>query len=249
MKIYIPILCYNHMCHTSFMMSILETILYFKNNGIDASIYPITFDSLVSRARNAATAFFMSNDEFTHMLFIDSDIQFKPQDIIRMLQQDKDVIAAGYPKKAFYQDRMTKIFSQEELPPGPLELCTQIPVSILPDQPIENIDLLEAYYVTTGFLLIKKEVIRKMIETYPERKYINDIDGYMSANQDMFYDFFTVVINPNTKRFESEDYGFSRLWIETGGKIFLLTDVTLTHFGWYGYVGNLKRHLTWYNIN
>jgi hypothetical protein len=104
-------------------------------------------------------------------------------------------------------------------------------------------DKMEVDYLTTGFMLIERGVIQTLMNVYPERRYTNDIDGYFGANQEMFYNFFSVEINPITKRFESEDYSFCRLWTQQGGKVYVIPDITLTHYGWFGYETNIKKQL------
>jgi len=242
MKLFIPILCYNHTCHTSYMMSLFQLILTLKEHNVDASFFPITFESLISRARNAAVAHFMSNEQYTHLLFIDSDIEFKPEDVFKLIQANKPVVSAGYPQKWLHTGKMEHVFSEKPVPDTPLELCTVHSTHLFPyDQDIK--ECMTAKYCTTGFLLIQRNVIEKMMEAYPERQYVNDIDGYMSANSQYFYDLFTVEVNQHTKKYESEDYGFSRLWTQLGGEIHIVTNISLKHYGWYGFSGNLYRQL------
>ena len=89
-------------------------------------------------------------------------------------------------------------------------------------------------------MLIKRECIEKIIKERPDIKYINDIDGYMDAG-DNFYDIFQCKVNPETKKYESEDYGFCKLWKSLGGKINVITDISLNHRGFNNFEGNLKQ--------
>lgn len=241
MKLFIPLLCYNHTCNTSFMMSFLRFLLTLRNNNIQASVHAITFESLISRGRNAAIAQFISDPEATHILFIDSDIEFESEDVFKLIQADKEVICAGYAQKWLREDMLQNVFKRTTVPERPLELCTFTSVQVGLPPTIEEV--MEIYYATTGFLLIKREAIEKMIQAYPERKYINDIDGYQCSNPDAFYDFFPATIEKTTRKFESEDFGFSRLWRECGGQIFVHTNITLKHHGWYGFPANIYRQM------
>lgn len=214
------------------MMSIMRLVMVLKNSNIEAVIYPITFESLISRARNAAVAHFLSDENASHLLFIDSDIEFIPEDVAKLINANKEVVCGAYPQKWL---------NIEKLKTGkPIEVCTKTSCHLI-DKEISAV--MECEYVTTGFLLIRRDAIEKMMDKYKDRQYKNDIDGYMGAKDDMFYDLFPVMIHPVTKRYESEDYGFSRLCREMGGRLYVVPDITLKHYGWYGYSGNLYSQL------
>ena len=100
-------------------------------------------------------------------------------------------------------------------------------------------NVIKAKYAAPGFMLIKRECIEKIIEEKPEIKYTNDIDGYMEAG-DNFYDIFRCEVNPETKKYESVEYGFCKLWKSLGGEINVVTDISLGHRGFHNYMGNLK---------
>lgn len=240
-RLFIPIICYNHMCHSAFMFSLMKLILALKDKGIDVSIFPIGFDSLVCRARNAAIAHFMSKN-YTHILFLDTDIEFQPEDIFKMLNAKEKVVGGAYAQKWLNMNKIKTVFSRENVPVNPMLLCTNHSVHI---EPFGNNteDKLEVQYLTSGCMLIEKSVIDIMTRAYPERRYTNDIDGYAGADKDMFYNFFSVEINNETNRYESEDYSFCRLWRERGGHVYVIPDISLTHYGWFGYQTNLKTQL------
>ena len=229
MKLFVPLICYNHTCNTEYMMSILKLLNAAKDTGLNMSFYPIFFESLVSRARNAAVAHFLEDSENTHLLFIDSDIIFEPDDVFKLLRADKEVVAGIYPKKYIVWDRLKNNPEAErvDFPMGGTLTMTE-----------DN--LIELDYLPTGFLLISRTAIEKIIAAHPELKYKNDIDGYMSAG-DNFYDLFKVGIRNGI--YESEDWGFCSLWKGVGGKVLIHPDINVKHLGWHEYSGNLMKFI------
>ena len=243
MKLFIPVICYNHTCHTSYMFSLMRLVMFLKDSNIGAELFPIVFDSLVNRARNAAVAHFLSSD-CTHLLFIDSDIEFTTEDVFKLIQSKERVIGGAYAQKWLNLEKLKETFSKDPIPEKPMTLCTNHSIHFKLSVSEKNLDKVEVDYLTTGFMLIERSVFTELIKHYPNRKYTNDVDGYMLADKQMFYNFFCVEINEDTNRFESEDYGFSRLWKNIGGHIYVIPDITLTHYGWFGYQCNLKDQLS-----
>jgi len=229
MKLFVPLICYNHTCNTEYMMSIFKLLNTVKDKKINCSFYPIFFESLVSRARNAAVAHFLEDKENTHLLFIDSDIIFEPEDVLKLLKSGKEVIAGIYPKKYITWERLKNNPEAERV---------DFPVGGNVKMTEDN--FLEMDYLPTGFLLISRTAIEKIIKQHPELKYRNDIDGYMSAG-DNFYDLFKVGIRNGI--YESEDWGFCSLWKEAGGKVLIHPEVNVKHVGWHEYEGNLLKYI------
>jgi len=244
MKIIIPVICYNHTANTEFMMSLIKLTWLLKEQNVQFVLLPIVFESLIPRARNAAVAFFMSDPDATHLLFIDSDIEFTCEGVVAMLNADKGVICAGYAQKHLSIEHIKTMLAS-----GTEDMETFTRTSVHLKMPVKDEPIVEAFYATTGFLLIKKDVIKRLIEANPERAYMNDIDGYASADSNMFYDLFRISIHPQTKRYESEDYGFSSLLHELQEPIWVCTDVSLKHMGWYGYPANLSKQIKMYLLN
>lgn len=224
-KLFIPLICYNRSCHTDYMMSILKLYDHMKTKGRTGSFYPIFWDSLISRARNAATAEFLNSD-CTHLLFIDADISFEPSDVEKLIEADKDVICSPYPKKYIKKEAIKN--NKEMVDFAVSGKCSKVSDNIY-----------EIDSVATGFLLIKRNVFEQMIKAYPEIEYFNDIDGYGPGKK--MWDFFRVHINPNTKIYESEDWGFCTHWKKLNGRVYARTDISLGHWGWNEYKGNFNK--------
>lgn len=238
-KIYFPIICYNHsvLCH--FMISVMKLQNEALMNNIQIIFDCIYFESLIPRARNAAAAGFLNHPTATHLLFIDSDISFSPKDVFSMLEKDKEVICGLYPKKGISNTKLNhikKIF--DDLPENYEALCTDF----ASETPINsNFDTLN--YAATGFMLVKKSAFLKIKESNPNIKYKNDISAYDKYG-DNFHDFFPCGVNEENKKYESEDYGFSRLWRKSGGEIYVDKSVKLSHHGWKAYQGDVLSQIS-----
>jgi phage/plasmid-associated DNA primase len=101
---------------------------------------------------------------------------------------------------------------------------------------IEN-GLVRLHDGATGFMMIKREALDKMIEAYPDLKYNNDLNTPPELNPH-FYAFFDTMIDPKDRRYLSEDYCFSRRWQELGGEIWLDPTISLNHYGSFNFQGN-----------
>ena len=210
------------------MMSIFRLIEHVKKKNISATFYPIFWESLISRARNASAAEFLSGDH-THLLFIDADISFEPTDVDKLLEADKDVVCSPYPKK----------YMKYESAKGGKELV-DFAVSGKFAKISDNLYEIES--VATGFLLIKRNVFQQMILKYPKIEYINDIDGYGQGRK--MWNFFNVGVNPLNKNYDSEDWGFCTAWRNIGGRVFARTDISLGHWGWHQFKGNFNKWIS-----
>ena len=95
-KIFISTPCYDAMMTMQYTTSILNLVTFLNQYKIGFMIDFIGNESLITRARNNALGKFMRTD-CTHMLFIDSDIEFQAQAVMDLLLFDKDVACCSYP--------------------------------------------------------------------------------------------------------------------------------------------------------
>jgi hypothetical protein len=85
----------------------------------------------------------------------------------------------------------------------------------------------------TGFMIIKRRVFEKMFEAYPELKHRDrsELDGTGKRYSDNYYYLFEAGPDPDTGRYLSEDYMFTRRWRALGGKVKADLNATLIHHG------------------
>src|SRR5689334_3416346 len=165
-----------------------------------------TNESLITRARNEMTASFLKTD-FTHMMWLDADIQFQPMDVYKVWHLNADIGVGVYAMKradkqwyACWKDgKLVKDLDQFK---GPIEVD----------------------YAGTGFMLIK----RKVIETLAEKVGSYELHGGVRAP----CMYMTPIHNDC---FESEDYHFCRIARESGFKVIMDPSVRLKHIGQYAY--------------
>lgn len=215
--------CYGGMLTDQYFLSMFRMSQVLMQHGINFRITTLRNESLISRARNILTAMFLDSN-CTHLMFIDSDIEFQPEDILRALAYDKPIIAGAYPKKALpVQYAINFKFVNPE--------TRQIRV--------ENgaVEVLDA---STGFFLIQRETVEKMILAHPELHYRNDSNIDPKLNKHC-YALFDTMIDPDDNRYLSEDYTFCRRWQKMGGEIWLDPNTKLNHVGSYTFEGDVSK--------
>jgi hypothetical protein len=232
--------CYDQQLTEPFVMSLIKTVVGFKDIGLKFSMSTLS-DSLISRARNQLVAKFMANKEFTHLMFIDVDLSFSPDDILKMLWHDKDIVTGAYPIKDINWTKV-KMAAINGVDDDKLsEKSTRFVVNPVsgPDKTIavEN-GAISVYDAGTGFMMIKREVFEKMFEKYPHLHY-NDDTGLLVGDEKKYsYALFNSYVDDDG-RFLSEDYGFCRYWQKMGGTIWTDPSIELGHLGRMKYNGRL----------
>lgn len=215
MHLHLCIPCYGGQVTEPCFTSFLRFTLLAARAGLSWSLDTMVNESLVTRARNNLVAKMLSNQKSTHLMFIDADIRFQPESIFQMLMCDKDVIGGLYPKKS---------------------LPINYVINAKAGTPIIN-DVFEVDTMGTGFIIIKRHVLDKMILAYPHTKYVDDV-GLGKQFEPFMYSLFDTEIDEKG-HYLSEDWCFCRRWAKLGGKIYAHSKVLLSHAGFYEFVGNL----------
>lgn len=192
-----------------------------KEHGYTPNKGAVFGDPYIQKARNILVKQFLASDCDVFM-FIADDVEFKAEDVLKVIETPGDVVAGAYRIK------------QNE---------AHYPVSIVrtPDGVpfIRDDGCLLATRVQTGFLKINRCVFEQIVLQYPGLAYYGIKDGKRINTS---HDFFPQGVSKHT--WIGEDYAFCDLWTGIGGEIWIVPDIDLTHYeGKTGYRGNYHTHL------
>ena len=227
---------YGGLCYGGFMSSVLQLQSAFKDLKIDFTYLFVVNESLINRARNKLCKYFLNTD-YTHLLFIDADIEFRVQDILNMIKQDKDIIGCAYAIKDIQWNKISESAKKGITDPNELKkIGTNRVFNYIPNKDISNNDFVEEVLeIGTGIMLIKRNVFKTMIEKNIINTSLLDSPDVIqdSIESRKYYVFFDTLVDGN--RYLSEDYMFCKKWRDCLGKIYLLKDTVTKHWGNYAY--------------
>jgi hypothetical protein len=248
-KLFIATPMYGGMAHGLYIKSSLDLQTTMNKYGIETKFSFLFNESLITRARNYLVDEFLRSDH-THMLFIDSDIHYNPQDVLALMALDKDVIGGPYPKKSINWGNVAQAArSHPNMEPKELEsLVGEYVFNVVKGTKQFTVtDPLEVMEIGTGFMMVKREVFEKMEKEYPMIRYKPDhvgqanFDGtrYIHAYFDTVIDTKESIVGGGSDRYLSEDYMFCQMWRKMGGQIYLCPWMKTQHIGTYAFTGNM----------
>lgn len=164
--------------------------------------------------------------EATHLVFIDNDVGFYPETLVKLAKHDKDMVAGVYPLKEDGEGYPVRV-------PGGVDL-----------QADEN-GLVEVEGLPTGFLKISRHCLELMVEKYGDRKFY----GRGQSHDDIPHVILFERTYENGTRY-SGDYAFCEKWKAIGGKMYVDPEMYFTHSGtheWNGTLGDYWRRI--YGVN
>lgn len=247
-KLFLATPMYGGQCAGMYAKSIADLSALCAKYGIPLQLYYLFNESLITRARNYCADEFMRSDA-THLLFIDSDIGFNVQDVLAMLaiQTDEspyDVLGGPYPKKCISWEKIKQAVDKGAADEDANKLENYVGDYVFnPRSGQKEIPLGEPVEVSelgTGFMMIRRKTLENYNKTYPELAYKPDhvrtaeFDGSREIHA-----YFDCIIDPESKRYLSEDYNFCYHVTKMGGKNWLCPWMKLQHVGSYIFGGSL----------
>jgi len=234
-KIFLATPMYGGMCTGLYTKSMLNIPGVLGNTGIQVSIRFIMNNSLIQSARNDLADMFLKEEDCTHMMFIDADIEFEATDILHMLKADVGVIGGVYPRKKIAWNRVRDAI-ESGVPDDKLELHTgDMVVNMLDDATSATVKASEPFKVKgvgTGFMLVKREVFESLI---------GKVDKYRNDDNEEINEFFFLKKHPVTQRQMSEDYTFCFTCRENDIDVYIAPWAAFAHVGTYNFRGSPVR--------
>ena len=247
-KIFVATPMYGGMCGGQYTKSTADLATMCTKYGVELSFFYLFNESLITRARNYLVDEFLRS-KCTHLMFIDSDIGFDPNDILALAAiaeegTDKHIVCGPYPKKTISWEKIKRAVDRGFADDNPNKLEKYVgdyvfnPVSGQTEIKInEPVQVLEG---GTGFMMIQRHAFEVYEKAYPEFKYKPDhirTKNFDGTREIMAY--FDCVIEPESKRYLSEDYMFCQWANKAGLKIWMCPWMRLTHQGMYMFGGSL----------
>lgn len=195
-------------------------------------------DALITRARASLISQFLDDPNATHLLFIDADIGFEPEQVLRLIECGADMCAAIYPIKQLDWDRIKKAIQMGR----PDAAATALKYVFEVDDPAAVVargGFIRVNYAGTGFLMIRRHALERMCTHYPQLRFKRDhsIDAAIdSANRFALFD--CMIAEDGT--YLSEDFAFCRRWTDMGGEIWADLNSKLVHVGPATFRGDLS---------
>jgi hypothetical protein len=195
-------------------------------------------DALITRARASLMSQFLDDSGATHLLFVDADIGFEPEQVLRLIRCGADMCAAIYPIKRIDWPRVKSTIETARPNPAAAALNYVFEVDD-PDAVTATAEFVKVRYAGTGFLMIRRAAIERMCARYPQLKYRRDHSLDAATESDNRFALFECMIGEDGT-YLSEDFAFCRRWTDIGGEIWADLHSRLDHVGPMKFCGDLS---------
>ena len=228
---------YGGMCTSEYTQSLLNLSESANKSDVKLTTIFLGNESLIQRGRNTIAHHFMNLPDATHLLFIDADMKFRTEDIVRMIKADKSFIVGPVALKGYNWEeiRQAAINGEEDINrTGGIFNINKLPG-------IDMVDENEPFEIEHGgnaFMMLRRDVF----ETLKPHTPIYTNGGRSLPDGVEIYDYFRVEINKDTNHLLSEDYFLCHSYRQLGGKVWCAPWVETGHFGSHLFNGKYSRN-------
>lgn len=209
--------CYDGRIDVWYCNALMNTIKMGIERGIEITPMWVSFDALLQRARNDTIHIALESEQ-DDLVWIDSDIEWKPEDFFKLLDYPVDVVGGTYRKKG---DKEEYVLRQLAITP-----------------PDSQTGLLLVDGLGTGFVRFSKLAMQHLWDV--SKPYMDPKDD---KERRMIFDVVIETVGGIDQMVSEDIHAFNKL--KNGGfKIWLDPNITCNHIGPYKFTGDFNK---WYN--
>jgi hypothetical protein len=236
-KIMIATPAYGEVFYTPYVSSILSLTRALQKRGIDFAFNAISY-SEIAESRNFLLTHWFDKTDASHLLFIDADMGFPAALVTDMLDLDKPLVGAVYPKRTLDMKKVVELAAGKD---GARALAKAQDFVLRPLRgarvSTNRPGFIEVEACGSGVLLVQRRCIETMLEKMPQ---ISDTKAKaaspLARNLDRMIRPFDVVY-VNELRL-SEDFSFCYRWRRVcGGEVWASIAHEIAHIGLHRFGG------------
>lgn len=200
--------CLSAKVDLDYFSSYIHTSVALSGRGIAHTVRLQAGICFIDHARNVLCHQFLNDfPDATDLFFIDDDLGWHSDGVLRLLDRDEDIVGGVYPLK---QD--------------PIGFPITLEADSKTHQFIEKNGLFEASFLPTGFMRLKRHAVALMAAdqpTYPHHR----ADGVTEEIRNIFHTGYV-----DGQRW-GEDVDFANRWRAKGGRMWVDPEIVLSHLG------------------
>lgn len=216
--------------YSPYIHSMFYTVRMLQSMNIWCEFWELSGDSYVDRAKNTLFNKFLEDPDASDLFMIDSDMQWNPDAVLKMIMLPDEIVLGSYPQKNSWGMWTTtpKVVKEGDVyhPQG----------RVLPD----GSAIIQAEYLAGGFMRIRRNVLEKYREKFVEDQYQDPSADPSSPNR-IYTNFFICEIKDRLRW--GEDRFFGKRLNELGFTPMVYPNIDFTHYGVKGWSGNFDRWL------
>ena len=218
-SLFIALPAYDFKVSLKLAISLARVAQAAPQHGIDIQIGSVCGCSVVSRARNLLTKDFLES-KCTDLIFIDSDINFEPEDVFRLMAWTTD------PKKGIVAG-VPRIRGEERV------YITALEYDDNQELTMNSMGLVRGMRVATAFMMVRRDVFETLVEAHPEWTYYDKKSDRMLP---AIFDF-----KLTEEGYMGEDFLFCDRAREVGFEVWIDPTIKLGHMGVQEYLGDFGK--------
>lgn len=209
LRLFIGTPAYNSMVHTDYMHSLIS----YHDSKIPFTVMTIGNESLICRGRNTIISYFYTGINYTNLLFLDADIHFHAEGLIRLISHQKDVIGVPVPLKGF-DAKGNPVYNTGK---------------VLGE---EKSGLLKMDKIGTAIFMLSRKAVSALVTWASENNHVYWPNPHSKGNTQpdiKMYDIFQTGVTDG--EYDSEDYFVCRILRKLGFDIYVDPSIPCKHNG------------------